>query len=80
MYTFKEKGKTVGKRLSRKQAPLYRAQIERFRAFEKLSRQFVGVSEKLADLEGAGGDEGKKNSSRRSGPNKKAKPAASWKK
>lgn len=80
MYTFKRKGKTVGKRLSKQQMPLYLAQIESFRAYERLAREFLEVNERLADLKAASGADSKKNSSKRSGWSKKPKPGASWKK
>lgn len=64
-YTFKQAGKTGGKQLrNAAQADLYRRQIEAFRRFQELSAQWVQVSQRLADLEAAGQDEGKKNSRR----------------
>ena len=77
MYTLKRKGKTVGKRLAKKDLPLYRAQIERFRGYEKLAREFLEVSEQLADIEVAPGDGAKKNSSKRSGPSNTPRVCAS---
>jgi len=78
MYTCKKKGKTVGKRLSREKALQYRDQIDVFRHFQKLCREFVEVNEQLADFEAAAPrDEGKKNSSRASRSNSEPKPPAS---
>ena len=62
MYTRKKNGKPVGKRLSQKEAPLYRDQVDQFREFQGLSAKFVETSESLADLEVAAEKEGKKNS------------------
>lgn len=62
MYTRKKNGKTVGKRLSQQEAPLYRRQIDLFRKFQELSAEFVETSERLADLEVVAETEGKKNS------------------
>jgi len=64
-YTFKQAGKTGGKQLrSAAEADLYRRQIEAFRRYQELSAELVQVSQRLADLEAAGADEGKKNSRR----------------
>jgi hypothetical protein len=64
-YTFKQGGKTRGRHLRGKQeAVLYREQIETFRRWQALSAELVRVSQRLADLEAAGQDEGKKNSRR----------------
>jgi hypothetical protein len=79
MYTCKKKGKTVGKRLSQDEAVQYRAQIDAFRRFQELCREFAEVSETLADLEAPALEEvGKKNSSRASSSSRKPKPPASW--
>jgi len=61
LYTFKEKGKTVSRRLRKKaQAALCREQIEAFRRFEQLAAEFQDISQQLADLTLAGlGDEKK---------------------
>lgn len=64
-YTFKQGGKTQAKHLrNQAQAELYRGQIEAFRRWQALSAQLVQVSQRLADLEAAGQDGGKKNSRR----------------
>ena len=62
MYTCKKNGKTKGKRLSKKNADVYRVQINTFREFQKLCGQFVENNEQLADIEAADGKKGKKNS------------------
>lgn len=60
MYTRKKEGKTVGKRLSKEEATLYRNQIDSFREFQELSAQFVETSEQLADMEAVADTNGKK--------------------
>lgn len=64
-YTFKQGGKTSGKHLrSREQATLYQRQIDNYRRYQELSAELVHVCQRLADLEAAGEQEGKKNSRR----------------
>ena len=53
LYTCKKKGKTVGKRLNAKEVALYQVQIDRFRAYEKLTEELFALHEQLADLEAA---------------------------
>ena len=63
VYTFKEQGRTVSQRLSDpERIALYRRQIGAFRRFQELTAQLARLSQHLADLEGAGEPEGKKNS------------------
>jgi hypothetical protein len=51
LYTFKEKGKTVSRRISDpEQALRYREQIQAFRRFETLSNELVRIGEKISDL------------------------------
>lgn len=67
VYSFKEKGKTVSKRLkSPEEVETYRGQIEAFRKFQGLMRALVRVSEKLADRSVAGVGDLKKTPRRRS--------------
>jgi hypothetical protein len=64
-YTFKQAGKTRGRQLrTQEEARLYRQQIDAFRRWQTLSTELVAVSQRLADLEAAGEDRGKKNSRR----------------
>jgi len=64
-YTFKHGGKTRGKHLrDAQEGELYRRQIEAFRRYQDLCAQLVQVSQRLADLEAAGDQGGKKNSRR----------------
>ncbi len=65
VYTFKEHGQTVSRRLSDPaQVALYREQIASFRRFQELTRQLAQFSQRLADLEAVGEPGGKKNSKR----------------
>jgi hypothetical protein len=52
LYSYKEKGKTISRRLkSAEEAERYRAEIEEFRQFEKLSSELLSVSQRICDLE-----------------------------
>ena len=65
VYTFKEHGQTLSRRLSdRAQIACYRQQIATFRRFQELTAELALVGQRLADLEAAGEDGGKKNSRR----------------
>jgi hypothetical protein len=65
LYTFKEHGRTLSRRLSRGgQIACYREQIATFRRFQELSAELVRVGQRLADLEAAGQEDSKKNSRR----------------
>lgn len=65
VYTFKEHGQTLSRRLSdRAQIAGYRQQIATFRRFQELTAELARIGQQLADLEAAGQDEGKKNSKR----------------
>ena len=51
LYTYKDQGQTVSRRLPNERvADQYRAEIEEFRKFEKLSSQFVEISQEICDL------------------------------
>jgi hypothetical protein len=66
VYTFKQDGKTKSRYLaSPEEEELFRAQIERFRSFQKISRRLVETSQALAELE-TDARRGKKNSSAKS--------------
>ena len=65
VYTFKEHGQTVSRRLSdRKQIARYREQIATFRRFQELTTELARIGQRLADLEASGEQGGKKNSRR----------------
>ena len=52
LYTYKEKGRTISRRLKGEvQVRLYRNQIENFRRFEQLMRELIQLGEQLCDLE-----------------------------
>jgi hypothetical protein len=66
LYTFKEKGKTISRRVSNPDlVPRYQEQIEAFRRFESLSAELVRVGEKISDLVLSDEEELKKKRSRR---------------
>lgn len=66
LYTFKEKGRTVSRRLSGKTLiELYRRQIEAFRSFQELTAELAQVGQRLADLQVSGDEERSKKNSRR---------------
>lgn len=50
LYTRKEKGKTVGRRLSREEADPFRQQVEAFHRFQALAKEYAEISERMADL------------------------------
>lgn len=52
LYSFKEKGKTVSRRIGKKSQDqaLYREQIQAFRQYQRLTGELVEVSQRLADL------------------------------
>ena len=61
LYTFKEKGKTVSRRLRDKaQVQLYREQIDAFRRFQSLMAERVEVGQARADQTGAEAGQKKK--------------------
>ncbi len=66
LYTFKEKGKTLSRRVSRPDlVPRYQEQIAAFRRFEAISAELVRIGEKISDLVLADEEELKKKRSRR---------------
>jgi hypothetical protein len=65
LYTFKEKGKTMSRRLrDAAEAAVYAEQIAAFRRFQELTGELAQLSQRLADLEASDQAEGKKNSRR----------------
>jgi hypothetical protein len=65
VYTFKQHGQTISRRLSdRTQIACFRQQIATFRRFQELTAELAQVGQQLADLEAAGQAGGKKNSRR----------------
>lgn len=51
LYTRKEKGKSVGRRLSEEQADRYREEVEAFHRFQALCNEYAETTERLVDLE-----------------------------
>jgi hypothetical protein len=51
LYTRKEKGKSVGRRLNAVEADRYRAEVASFHRFQDLCREYVELSERLGELE-----------------------------
>jgi hypothetical protein len=65
LYSFKEKGKTVSRRLSKKgEAKVYRKQIAAFRRFQEVTAELLKLGEELSDLALRGGEERLKKTSR----------------
>ena len=77
LYSYKEKGKTVSRRLtSAQEAAMYRRQIAAFRRFQELAAQLVEVGERISDCVAAEGGE-KKTSSSKSRSKRTRRSAAS---
>lgn len=65
LYTRKEKGRTVGRRLGREEAERVRAEVEAAHRFRDLCREYEELTERLGELERAG-DEAREKKRRRS--------------
>jgi len=66
LYTFKEKGKTLSRRITEsEQVVRYEQQIRAFRRFETLTNELVRIGEKISDLVLSDEAELKKKRSRR---------------
>lgn len=70
LYTCKEKGKTVGQRLSREEAERLRGEVDAYHRFQALCSEYAEISERLGALErkleeGSEGKKGRKSRSRR---------------
>jgi hypothetical protein len=58
LYSFKEKGKTVSRRVrSREEVAMYRRQIEGFRRLRRVMAELVAIGEELSDRGLSVGDE-----------------------
>jgi hypothetical protein len=65
VYTFKEHGQTISRRLSdRAQIACHRQQIATFRRFQELTAELAQLGQQLADREATGQAGSKKNSRR----------------
>jgi len=51
LYTHKEKGKTLGRRLSQTEAERFQAEVDAFHRFRKLCDEYAQLTERLGDLE-----------------------------
>ena len=51
LYTRKEKGKTVGKRLKKDEVQRYRQDVEAYHRFQGLCDEYALISEQIGDLE-----------------------------
>jgi len=72
LYTFKENGRTVSRRLSRgEHVQRYDRQIQAFRRFQKLVAELLRLGEQLSDLAGR---PGKKGATLPSKPRSRSKP------
>lgn len=65
LYTCKDEGRTVSKRLTPAQAESYRLQIENYRSFQDLTRELAQIGQRLADIEARGEKQDSKKNSRR---------------
>jgi len=66
VYTYKERGKTVSRRVTNPDhLPRYQEQIDSFRRFEALTGELVRIGEKISDLILSDEEELKKKRSRR---------------
>ena len=66
LYTYKEKGKTISRRITNPaELGRYTEQIEAFRRFQELSSELVRVGERISDLVLSDEEELKKKRSRR---------------
>jgi hypothetical protein len=65
VYTFKEHGRTLSRRLSgRELIACYHQQIAAFRRFQEMTAELARIGQQLADREAAGEEGCKKNSRR----------------
>lgn len=65
LYTRKEKGKSVGQRLSREQAGRYQEEVQAFHRFQSLCNEYAQITEQLGELEQELGDGSKKKKPRK---------------
>jgi hypothetical protein len=72
LYTRKEKGKSVGRRLSEEQADRYRVEVEAFHRFQALCNEYAETTERLADLK-HGCEDGRQEKKQRRRPSRRTK-------
>jgi hypothetical protein len=51
LYSRKEKGKTVGRRLKKDEVPRYQEEVDNFHYFQSLCDEYAQTTEKLGDIE-----------------------------
>ena len=51
LYTHKEKGKTMGRRLSQTEVERFQAEVDAFHRFRELCDEYAQLTERLGDLE-----------------------------
>lgn len=66
LYTRKEKGKTVGQRLSSDDAERFREDVDAYHHFQELCREYAEVTERLGELERELSDGSREKKRRRS--------------
>ncbi len=72
LYTHKEKGKTMGRRLSQTEAERFQAEVDAFHRFRMLCDEYAQLTERLGDLERESSPEFKEKK-RRKQPSKKTR-------
>ena len=65
LYTRKEKGRTVGRRLRREEAERYRAEVEAGHRFQALCQEYAELTARLGELERELQEEGRGKKPRR---------------
>jgi hypothetical protein len=51
LYTYKEKGKTVGQRLSKEEANRFHEEVEAYHRFQSLCSEYAEITERLGEME-----------------------------
>jgi hypothetical protein len=75
LLTFKEKGKTVSRRIKDSQVEsVYESQIQGFRRFQELTGELVGIGEQISDL--ALSEQGVKKTSKRKSRSKRTRKSS----
>ncbi len=72
LYTRKERGKTVGQRLSREDAERFKVEVDAFHCFRSLCDEYAELTGRLGDLE-RDLSEGSQEKKRQRRPSKKTK-------
>ena len=72
LYTHKEKGKTMGRRLSQTEVERFQAEVDAFHRFRELCDEYAQLTERLGDLEHESSPEFREKK-RRKQPSKKTR-------